>query len=291
LGRIGHLSDDCVFFSKLLFFSCEQVWDPKRAKEKGIILENGRDVLSKVTFNIREQAMLMLAKLEYDVEKFLAKEELLKPIDGSDWSEEKKDRFHAEVFRLRRDLRQVSKIIDEPIQSCHAYYLGTYKTTAEYRLLKTVCIEEREQKEEDVGPTDVCAVCDDGGNLLICDGCEGEYHMKCVRPALAAVPEGRWECDECVNRKVLEARDYLIRHTKLFESIPVNRKRPLDHEEDTQVKPGATDSPTSEVVFKPAESVLEAVRKMSRLINEALSKPDETKDIVSPSENAVAVEG
>jgi hypothetical protein len=275
----------------LFCFSCEQVWDPTRAKEKGVVLEEGKDILSRVTFNIREPAMLMLAKLDYDAEKFAAKQDLLKPIDGSDWSDEKKDRFHEEVFRLRRDLRKVSKIIDEPIQSCHAYYLGTYKTTAEYRLLKTVCIEERERKEEDVGPTDVCAVCDDGGNLLICDGCEGEYHMKCVRPALAAVPEGRWECDECVNRKVLEARDYLIRHTKLFESIPVSKKRPLDHGEEPHVKPGAADSSSTEVVFKPVESVLEAVRKMSRRINEALSKPDENKDVVSPIENVVAVEG
>lgn len=37
--------------------------------------------------------------------------------------------------------------------------------------------------------------------VLICDGCEGEYHMKCAKPALKSVPKGDWYCANCGKAK------------------------------------------------------------------------------------------
>ncbi|WIA14572.1 hypothetical protein OEZ85_003088 [Tetradesmus obliquus] len=42
-----------------------------------------------------------------------------------------------------------------------------------------------------------CRVCwkeDDKAKLLLCDGCNDEYHCYCVTPALLDVPEGDWYC-------------------------------------------------------------------------------------------------
>ena len=44
-----------------------------------------------------------------------------------------------------------------------------------------------------------CSVCEEGGDLLMCDGesCPRVYHLKCLEPPLAKVPEGDWYCPEC----------------------------------------------------------------------------------------------
>lgn len=51
------------------------------------------------------------------------------------------------------------------------------------------------EDEEGAGNDDVCAVCGDGGELLLCDGCDGAAHLSCV--GLAAVPRGDWFCAHC----------------------------------------------------------------------------------------------
>jgi hypothetical protein len=58
-----------------------------------------------------------------------------------------------------------------------------------------------------------CPVCNDGGELLVCDepGCSAAYHLACLSPPLAAVPEGHWRCPSCANplaevQTILDAR-------------------------------------------------------------------------------------
>jgi PHD-finger len=157
----------------------------------------------------------------------------LKPSDGSDWSDEQKEKFHAYIFRYRRNLLAVSKAMNLPLGVCHAYYLGYYKNTPDYVLLKAICIDERNGKASSSQQGfDVCSICGDGGSLIICDGCEGEYHMKCLKPPLRVVPEGQWLCDECVDRRVSQARDNLFKKSGLFVKVETDelktKKRSLD---------------------------------------------------------------
>jgi hypothetical protein len=39
-----------------------------------------------------------------------------------------------------------------------------------------------------------CGHDDDHANLLLCEGCNDEYHTYCLQPPLRAVPEGDWFC-------------------------------------------------------------------------------------------------
>ncbi|KAL2323170.1 hypothetical protein Fmac_027549 [Flemingia macrophylla] len=41
----------------------------------------------------------------------------------------------------------------------------------------------------------VCAVCWDGGNLLLCDGCPRAFHKECA--SVSSIPRGEWYCQIC----------------------------------------------------------------------------------------------
>ena len=45
-----------------------------------------------------------------------------------------------------------------------------------------------------------CEICKNGGEedkILLCDKCDREFHMFCLRPKLTEVPEGEWLCPLC----------------------------------------------------------------------------------------------
>uniref|UniRef100_A0A8D3D2V0 [histone H3]-trimethyl-L-lysine(4) demethylase n=1 Tax=Scophthalmus maximus TaxID=52904 RepID=A0A8D3D2V0_SCOMX len=47
----------------------------------------------------------------------------------------------------------------------------------------------------------VCRMCgrgDDDEKLLLCDGCDDNYHIYCLLPPLTDAPKGNWRCPKCV---------------------------------------------------------------------------------------------
>ncbi|POO01823.1 Zinc finger, FYVE/PHD-type [Trema orientale] len=44
---------------------------------------------------------------------------------------------------------------------------------------------------------DLCIICADGGNLLLCDGCPRAFHKECA--SLPTIPRGDWYCQYCQN--------------------------------------------------------------------------------------------
>ena len=56
-----------------------------------------------------------------------------------------------------------------------------------------------------------CGVDDDHANLLLCEGCNDEYHTYCLEPPLTAVPSGDWFCREFL----------FIIEKKLQTSLPI----------------------------------------------------------------------
>jgi histone demethylase JARID1 len=44
---------------------------------------------------------------------------------------------------------------------------------------------------------ELCGDTEDDGNMLLCDGCDNGYHMRCMGWKRKRAPKGAWYCDEC----------------------------------------------------------------------------------------------
>lgn len=40
-------------------------------------------------------------------------------------------------------------------------------------------------------------MCQQGGEIILCDTCPRAYHLVCLDPELEETPEGRWSCTYC----------------------------------------------------------------------------------------------
>uniref|UniRef100_N1R3J7 Lysine-specific demethylase 5B n=1 Tax=Aegilops tauschii TaxID=37682 RepID=N1R3J7_AEGTA len=49
----------------------------------------------------------------------------------------------------------------------------------------------------EVGICKVCGIDRDDHIVLLCDGCDAEYHTYCLRPPLTRIPRGNWFCPSC----------------------------------------------------------------------------------------------
>uniref|UniRef100_A0A7N8WVT6 Chromodomain helicase DNA binding protein 3 n=1 Tax=Mastacembelus armatus TaxID=205130 RepID=A0A7N8WVT6_9TELE len=55
---------------------------------------------------------------------------------------------------------------------------------------------------------DYCEVCQQGGEIILCDTCPRAYHLVCLEPELDKAPEGKWSCPHCEKEGVQwEAKD------------------------------------------------------------------------------------
>lgn len=53
---------------------------------------------------------------------------------------------------------------------------------------------------------DYCEVCQQGGEIILCDTCPRAYHLVCLEPELDKAPEGKWSCPHCVSSAPLSTQ-------------------------------------------------------------------------------------
>uniref|UniRef100_A0A674HKR6 Chromodomain helicase DNA binding protein 5 n=1 Tax=Taeniopygia guttata TaxID=59729 RepID=A0A674HKR6_TAEGU len=58
-----------------------------------------------------------------------------------------------------------------------------------------LAVEEGDGYETD--HQDYCEVCQQGGEIILCDTCPRAYHLVCLDPELEKAPEGKWSCPHC----------------------------------------------------------------------------------------------
>lgn len=46
--------------------------------------------------------------------------------------------------------------------------------------------------------SDWCHVCQDGGQMIVCEHCHHAYHLHCLNPPLKRIPRGDWFCPGCM---------------------------------------------------------------------------------------------
>ncbi|XP_074103378.1 chromodomain-helicase-DNA-binding protein Mi-2 homolog isoform X3 [Cotesia typhae] len=54
---------------------------------------------------------------------------------------------------------------------------------------------------------DYCEVCQQGGEIILCDTCPRAYHLVCLEPELEETPEGKWSCPHCEGEGITGAAD------------------------------------------------------------------------------------
>lgn len=54
---------------------------------------------------------------------------------------------------------------------------------------------------------DYCEVCQQGGEIILCDTCPRAYHLVCLEPELEEAPEGKWSCPHCETDGPAEQED------------------------------------------------------------------------------------
>lgn len=56
---------------------------------------------------------------------------------------------------------------------------------------------------------DYCEVCQQGGEIILCDTCPKAYHLVCLEPELEEAPEGKWSCPTCEAEGVKEEEEHM----------------------------------------------------------------------------------
>ncbi|XP_035230728.1 chromodomain-helicase-DNA-binding protein Mi-2 homolog isoform X3 [Stegodyphus dumicola] len=54
---------------------------------------------------------------------------------------------------------------------------------------------------------DYCEVCQQGGEIILCDTCPRAYHLVCLDPDLEEPPEGKWSCPHCEGEGIQEQEE------------------------------------------------------------------------------------
>ncbi|XP_074839288.1 chromodomain-helicase-DNA-binding protein 3 isoform X6 [Carettochelys insculpta] len=75
-----------------------------------------------------------------------------------------------------------------PIQDRGPVVLGTPQTHV---------TGEEEVDGYETDHQDYCEVCQQGGEIILCDTCPRAYHLVCLDPELDKAPEGKWSCPHC----------------------------------------------------------------------------------------------
>jgi len=77
-------------------------------------------------------------------------------------------------------------------------------------------------------PCVVCKKTDRVDEMLLCDGCDSEFHLQCLNPPLDEVPSSDWFCDDCN-----DDREYIYDHTSWHKSGET-LLHALEHSNDPQ---------------------------------------------------------
>mmetsp|Transcript_25752 Transcript_25752/g.63071 ORF Transcript_25752/g.63071 Transcript_25752/m.63071 type:complete len:643 (-) Transcript_25752:259-2187(-) len=171
----------------------DTLWDPYRAN---VAERQGQDIDGFLNINcelVKKECLMTLLHL-YDYNVALAESEYrrIRAFGGepsSKLSKEQSKVFQAFLENEKKDFVVLAEKINRSKSDSMIHYYNWKRRDPHYPTLKA------EWKN------DFCFICNDGGDLLVCDGCERAYHLGCLKPPLKEIPEGDWFCPLCVNRK------------------------------------------------------------------------------------------
>lgn len=112
-------------------------------------------------------------------------------LEGTPFSQQEHTVFETAIRKHRKNWPKIAKDVGTSVNRCLIHYYSTYKA-GEGGYTTTKKLWEQ---------SDTCLVCQDGGELICCDGegCVNSYHLHCI--GLEEIPTGEWYCPECLSKK------------------------------------------------------------------------------------------
>jgi hypothetical protein len=188
------------FFSLLVWTFCcanygfvafrhDTIWDPKRADEAEKRGEDIEGFLSGQHELVKKQCLMELLHMsDYDVETAQREYSRIVKFGGEPSSKmdlQEGRKFERLLKTKKKDFNTLARKMQRNPSDCMVYYYNWKRTRATYSSMKA------EWK------SDYCAICDDGGDLIVCDKCHRPYHMECLDPPVKRIPQGEWHCPRC----------------------------------------------------------------------------------------------
>ena len=111
-------------------------------------------------------------------------------LEGTPFSQHERTVFDTAIREHRKNWPKIAKDVGTSVNRCLIHYYSTYKAGEEgYAITKKSW------------QSDMCKICEDGGELICCDGegCVNSYHLRCI--GLEEIPTGDWYCPDCLFKK------------------------------------------------------------------------------------------
>eukprot|EP00752_Nemacystus_decipiens_P010814 g9619.t1 len=118
-----------------------------------------------------------------------------------DWSEDDRVAFLAQLGDKHKDMNDM---VEEFPAKSHAdlieFYYNWKFHEPDYSRWQFM------KRQIDIALTypdfhqDICEVCEEGGELLLCDTCSLAFHLHCLSPRLEDPPDNDWSCPECLRK-------------------------------------------------------------------------------------------
>jgi hypothetical protein len=130
--------------------------------------------------------------------------------------------FETLINQDQKDFSRIAQALKRSRSDCLAHYYKWKASNRNYGQMK--------KKWKHM----YCSVCGDGGDLIICDGCNSNFHLECATPPLSAVPDGDWFCHCCrhTKRRVLSPLSPICTGKKSFS--PTGKSNAGDHKSDSK---------------------------------------------------------
>ena len=178
----------------LLGNRCTQLWDPLKAAAAeargedidGFLKQGALDHTSRMTL------MEALHRSDYSVEK--AVDEYIRLM-----------RERRSCLPSRRDLETMGEMLENG-KNKDFYAIADWIGCSVGAIL--VCYYEWKGRNIDGSyerckkrwnnESDWCHVCQDGGQMIVCEHCHKAFHLHCLDPPLKRVPRGDWYCPGCM---------------------------------------------------------------------------------------------
>ena len=169
------------------------LWDCEKAEEEDSAQHGDvYDFVDRVNSCKRFKMMEILHNNNYSA--FAANAVRCDDLEVTNFKKEESEVFNSLILdedgKPDKSFSAIAKALGKSVSSVLIHYYGSFKISEAYENMKRRQIEDSEW----------CSVCDDGGDLILCDRCGRWYHSECIGLKKNFIPEGEWFCADCEKR-------------------------------------------------------------------------------------------